>query len=198
MSLQLKDDPSKASSSSNSYTVEEFDQLLAKADYADRLLELINGKLTEKMPTEEHGVTAGNIVFALRGYVQIHKSGRVGVEVRHRMPDDQWNSLLPDISYSTARRTMVTQGSVPTMPDLAVEVQSPNDSIKAMREKAAYYLAHGSKLVWLIYPRKQLVEVFYVNGEIDIFHAGETLSGEEVLPDFKLPVAEIFADPFAE
>ncbi len=198
MSLQLKDDPSKASPSpTHAYNVAEFEQLLAQAEHADRLLELINGKIIEKMPTEEHGVTAGNIIFALRSYVQIHKSGRVGVEVRHQMPDDQWNSLLPDISYSTVRRTMITQGSVPTMPDLAVEVQSPSDSIKAMREKAAYYLAHGAKLVWLIYPRKQLVEVYYANGEIDIFHAGEMLSGEDVLPGFTLPVAEIFADPFA-
>ena len=93
---------------------------------------------------------------------------------------------------------MVTKGSVPEMPDLAVEVQSPDDSIKAMREKATYYLANGAKLVWLVYPRKRIVEVYHANGEIDIFHKGEMLSGEDVLPGFSLLVADIFADPFTD
>lgn len=180
------------------YTVEEFEQLFAQAEHGDRLLELIHGEIVEKMPTEEHGVVAGNAVFALRSYVQIHKSGRVGVEVRHRMPEDQWNSRMPDVSYSTARRAMATKGSVPTMPELAIEVQSPDDSIKAMREKATYYLANGAQVVWLIYPRKRVVEVYYANGEIDIFREGETLSGETLLPGFSLPVTDIFADPFAD
>jgi Uma2 family endonuclease len=150
------------------------------------------------MPTEEHGMIAMNIGFALRSYVQQHKSGRVGAEVRHRMPSDNRNSRLPDVSYSTAQRPLITKGSVPEMPDLAVEIQSPDDSLKAMRATAAYYLEHGAKLVWLIYPPKRLVEVFYADGEVDLFREGELLSGETVLPGFTLPVADIFADPFTD
>ena len=199
MTLLIKDDPAHDSQlPKRKYTVEEFEQLFAQAEYGDRLLELIHGEIVEKRPTEEHGVVAGNAVFALRSYVQIHKSGRVGVEVRHRIPADEWNSRMPDVSYSTVRRALVTKGSVPTMPDLAVEVQSPDDSIKAMREKAAYYLANGAKLVWLIYPRKRMVEIYSANGDIDMLHETDALSGEEVLPGFTLPVAELFADPFAD
>ena len=199
MTLLVKDDPVKDRRlSTQKITVEAFEQLFAQAEHGDRLLELIHGEIVEKMPTEEHGVIAGNAVFALRSYVQTHQSGRVGVEVRHRIPEDEWNSRIPDVSYSTVRRAMVIKGSVPEMPDLAVEVQSPDDSVKTMREKATYYLANGAKLVWLIYPRKRIVEVYYANGEIDIFHVSETLSGEDVLPGFSLPVADIFADPFTD
>jgi len=180
------------------YTVAEFEQLFAQAVHGDRLLELINGEIVEKMPTEKHGVVAGNAVFALRSYVQIHKSGRVGVEVRHRLPEDELNSRMPNVSYSTVRRALVTKGSVPTMPDLAIEVQSPNDSIKAMREKAAYYLANGTKLVWLVYPRKRMVKVYSASGEIDLLGADDVLVNEEVLPNFSLPVAALFADPFTD
>lgn len=199
MTLLIKDDLAQnPQPPQHKYTVEEFEQLFAQAEYGDRLLELIHGAIVEKMPTEEHGVVAGNVVFALRSYVQSHKSGRVGVEVRHRLPNDQWNSRMPDVSYSTARRALVIKGSVPAMPDLAVEVQSPDDSIKAMREKATYYLANGAKLVWLLYPRKRMVEIYSANGEIDILHEGETLSGEDLLPGFTLPVIDIFADPFTD
>jgi len=199
MTLLVKDDQAQDRQlPKRKHTVEEFEQLFVQADYGDRLLELIHGEIVEKMPTEEHGVVAGNVVFALRGYVQSHKSGRVGVEVRHRIPSDKWNSRMPDVSYSTVRRALVIKGSVPAMPDLAVEIQSPDDSIKAMRKKATYYMANGAKLVWLVYPRKRIVEIYNANGEIDILHEGDTLSGEEVLPGFTLPVADLFADPFTD
>lgn len=197
MTLLIKNElTQERQSPKRKYTVGEFEQLFTEAEHGDRLLELIHGEIVEKMPTEEHGVVAGNAVFALRSYVQTHKSGRVAVEVRHRIPEDEWNSRIPDVSYSTVRRALVTKGSVPAMPDLAVEVQSPDDSIKAMREKAAYYLANGAKLVWLVYPRKRMVEVYAANGNIDILREGDTLSGEDVLPGFTMPVADFFDDPF--
>ena len=180
------------------YTVEEFEQLFTQAEHGDRLLELIHGEIVEKMPTEEHGVVAGNVFAPLHNFITPQRLGRAGFEIRHRPSNDKYNSRLPDISFSSVRRPMVTKGSVPTMPDFAIEVQSPNDTVKAMREKATYYLANGAQLVWLIYPRKRFVEVYYANGEIDIFREGETLSPEEVLPGFSLPVTDIFADPFAD
>lgn len=180
------------------YTVEEFEQLFAEAKQGDRLLELIHGEIVEKMPTEEHGVIAGNVFAPLHNFVTPQRLGRIGFEVRHRPPDDDYNSRLPDISFSSVRRPLVTKGSVPTMPDLAVEVQSPDDTIKEMREKAIYYLANGAKLVWLVYPRKRIIEIYHANGDIDILHDGDTLSGEDVLPGFTLAVGDIFADPFTD
>lgn len=45
------------------------------------------------------------------------------------------------------------------MPDLVIEVTSPDNTYKSMRKRADYYLAHGTRLVWLVYPEKCLVEV---------------------------------------
>lgn len=69
------------------------------------------------MPTEEHGI----IVLRL---------GRVMVEVRHRLPEDDHNAHLPDIAFRSDTSTpIMKKGSLPVMADL--------------REKADYYLAHG-------------------------------------------------------
>lgn len=78
------------------------------------------------------------------------------------------------------------------MPDLAVEVKSPNNTYIQLREKADFYIAHGCKMVWLVYPEKQLVEVYRAEHDIDILTAEETLLGYDVLPDFELLVSEIF------
>ncbi len=179
-------------------TVEEFERFLRLPENLDRLFELINGEIIEKMPTEEHGLVAVNLVIALGSFVKAHKLGRVGVEVRHRLPQDNRNSRMPDVSFTSARRPLVKVGSVPQMPELAIEIQSPDDTIKQLRAKAAYYLANGARLVWLIYPRKRLIEVYSLDSDVEILLESDLLTGADVVPDFSMPVADVFADPFAD
>lgn len=77
------------------------------------------------------------------------------------------------------------------MPDLAVKVQSPSPSEDYMAEKAAYYLTNGSRIVWLVFPAKHLVEV-HRRGHVDTFSEGDTLDGADVLPGFTLSVSDVF------
>lgn len=175
------------------YAVEEFEQLADSPENRDRLLELVNVEIVEKVPTEKHGMLVGNIYFHIRGNVQQTRSGRVVMEVRHKAPGDSRNARIPDISYIAGNRPPVEQGSVPQMPDLAVEVKSPDDSWKDMREKARYYLAHGTKMVWLVHPQKRFVEVYTPDEELVLFE-DDLLDGGEVLPGFQMRVRDIFED----
>lgn len=178
------------------YTVEEFEQFLEQPSNSERLLELIDGEIIEKMPTEEHGETTALIAAALIAFVRPNELGRVGVEVRHRMPQDDRNSRLPDVSFISGRRPRVSEGSVPQMPDLAVEVKSPRDSLKDLRARANYYLLNGTKLVWLFDPAKRFVIVLTADEE-QILLEDETLDGGDVLPGFRLGLKDIFSDPLA-
>lgn len=172
-------------------TVDEFEQVLTASQ--NRLLELIHGTIVEKMPTEEHGIIAGNIHALLWHYVKTHQLGRTAIEVRHRVPGDVYNDRLPDICFHRASdRPVVTQGSVPTMPDLAVEIKSPTDTYTLMREKAQYYLQNGSQMVWLVYPEKKLVEVYRQNADVDILTLEDTLNGGEIISGFQLPLTQVF------
>jgi Uma2 family endonuclease len=108
------------------YTVEEFEQLAAEPANRDRLLELIDGEIVEKVLTEEHGVIALNIGTEIKIYLKQNPIGRAGVEVNHRVLDDVYNSRVPDVSFiKDPRHDLVTKGSVPQMPDLAIEIKSP-------------------------------------------------------------------------
>ena len=174
-------------------TVDEFEVFLARPENADRLFELINGEIVEKVPTEEHGVVAGNIHAPLWLFTKSNKLGRVGIEVRRGIDSDEHNDLLPDVSFTSNERLqpLVKEGAVPHMPDSAVEVKSPRDSLRKMREKAEYYLANGTKIVWLVYPEKWLVTVLTPTSE-DILTENEILTGGDVLPGFALAVRDIF------
>lgn len=179
----------------NKTTIDEFEVFIAQDENKERLFELIDGEIVENVVTEEHGIIAVNVSSALHQFVKAYNLGRVMVEVRHRIPDDVSNERLPDVSFTSAGRAMplVTEGAVPQMPDLAVEIKSPSDRYIGMRQKAAYYLENGSRMVWLIFPEKRLVEVYKPDADIEILNENDTLNGGEVLPNFTLAVKDIFA-----
>lgn len=181
-------------------SLDEFEALLSRPGQAERLLELIDGEVVEKVPTEQHGLIAVNIASELRAFVKERGLGRVTVEVRYQIPRDDQDpkrprSLIPDVAFTSQGRTLpvVTGGSVMQLPDLAVEIQSPDQSDWMMSDKAAYYLANGSRMVWLIYPDRQLVEVL-TSTTRRLLTATEAIEGGELLPGFQLPVREVFAE----
>lgn len=172
-------------------TTASFHNLAALPENRERLLELVQGEVTEKMPTEEHGAIVANILTELRTFLKSHPVGRVATEVQHQLPDDPYNARRPDITFMQGNRSPVKRGPVPAMPDFAVEVKSPDDSLRQLREKAEYYLQHGTQMVWLVYPEKQLVEVFTAEA-VEILTAADTIEGGDTLPGFRLAVATIF------
>ena len=179
------------------YTVAEFEQFADSSENRDRLLELVNGEIFEKMPTEEHGVIALNIGSALKNHVKLNDIvGRVGVEVRHRNPTDTHNARIPDVSFRYSDEPAVKKGSVESMQDLAVEILSPDDEYQDMLEKAHFYLLNGSQLVWLIFPKSRTIGVctLMANGEIKVrtLEIKDVLDGDDVLPGFTLAVKDVF------
>lgn len=179
------------------YTAEAFEQVVDLPENAERLLELINGEIVEKVPTEEHGMLAGNIMRLLGNYIIPNQLGKVGVEIRHRKPTDKYNVRMPDGSFRSGDSPVVTKGAVQQMPDLAVEVQSPTDKARDMREKGRYYLQNGANLVWLVYPKTRTIEICTLDemGELEVNTVDEhgSLDGGKVLPGLTLLVKDIFA-----
>lgn len=183
------------------YTVEEFERYTALPGQIDRLLELIHGEIFEKVVTEEHGLIVLALGATLREFVKTHQLGRVGVKISFRSSGDNYNTRLPDISFTTGTdRPVVKEGSVPQMPDLAVEVKSPGNSYVGLRSKAEYMLQNGARLVWLVDPSKQAVEVCTLSNSGEIpnqmriatLRTGGTLDGGDVLPGFSMPVDSVF------
>jgi Uma2 family endonuclease len=177
--------------------VDEFLYLITLPDYAERRLELIDGEVVEVSPKLNHGLNSSVIHGEVYIFLKDKPIGRVMFEVDHYLPDDKKNTRRPDVSYISNERLVPLDenDAVPLMPDLAVEVKSPSNYItglEGLREKARYYLANGSRLVWLVYPDKRIVEV-YTADSADILTEKDVLDGGDVLPGFKLPVKAIFS-----
>jgi Uma2 family endonuclease len=173
------------------YTLEEFEAYAAA--HPDQCFELIDGRIVEKVTSEEHGVIALRIGAKLLAWIEAHKiKGHAGVEISHRRPEDKYNERKPDVSFRYTSERVNSATFLLLMPDFAVEIKSKNNGYEELREKAQFYIANGTQLVWLVYPTKQIVEVHYADGSSDLFKETETLDGGDVLPGFQLDVAAIF------
>jgi Uma2 family endonuclease len=85
------------------------------------------------------------------------------------------------------------------VPDLVVEVVSPNDTFSEMSMKVRRYLQDGVRLVWVLDLLTREVTV-YQSGvrQTEILVETDTLTGGEVLPGFAVLVSALFPQIIAE
>lgn len=175
-------------------TIEEFEALIDRPENENRLIELIDGEVVEKVVSEVHGAIVMRLGHKIMLYLDHNPIARVTSEVHHRGAAGKGNVYQPDIAVTLLENALPVseRGAVARMPDLAVEVWSPSNTLTSLRKKADYYLANGSRLVWIIYPKKRLVEVYTLDDDVEILTIGDSLDGGDVLPGFTLPVADVF------
>jgi Uma2 family endonuclease len=161
-------------------------------------LELVNGELRTTPPSGvEHGVLAVNVTVPVALHVRANRLGiLVGAETGFIVSRDPDTVLAPDFGFISQDRipsTGVPRGFWPGVPDLAVEVISPNDIYTEVQEKVEEWLTAGCRMVWVINPRRLTLTVYRSLTDIVILTRHDTINGHDVLPGFLCPVADIFA-----
>jgi Uma2 family endonuclease len=74
-----------------------------------------------------------------------------------------------------------------------IELRSPTDSLKELKDKMTEYVENGVRLGWLVDPSKKQVYIYRPNTEVQILENPSTLSGEDVLTGFTLDLTEIWS-----
>jgi Uma2 family endonuclease len=98
----------------------------------------------------------------------------------------------PDLSYVARERTpgFPARAWIQGAPDLAIEVLSPSNRARLIREKVSDYLESGSQAVWVVDPGAHRVTI-HRRGEAElVLGAGDELDGGDVLPGFRLKLAK--------
>lgn len=182
------------------YDVDALWDFLTQLRSDEKRYELIDGELIEmSAPGGKHGQIAVRLSSQLHVYAEAHDMGIVTVETGHHPRGNRFTLLVPDVAFVSRERAPepFPEKFVPLMPDLAVEIASPSDTTKEMREKAQLYLTNGTQIVWLVMPTKQAVEIHRASTGLGAEHEtlalGDSLSGEDVLPGFELELRRLFA-----
>ena len=182
------------------YDVDALWDFLTQLRNDEKRYELIDGELVEMSAAGGiHGRLATKIARYLDEYAEVHNLGIVTVETGHHPRGNRFTLLVPDVAFVGTENAPdpFPEKFVPLMPDLAVEIASPSDTTKEMREKAQLYLTNGTQIVWLVMPTKQAVEIHRASTGLGAEHEtlalGDSLSGEDVLPGFELELRRLFA-----
>jgi Uma2 family endonuclease len=176
-------------------TSADFDRYALLPENHDRLLEFIAGEVVEVVSNP----LSSNIAAIMSAFISIFVMQRnlghvTGADGGYMVGGERY---IPDVAYiSYKRQPSLTydNGYVPNAPDLAVEVLSPANLDVDMDVKIANYLAAGT-VVWRVKPLEQQIAVFVPHTPVKILGIDNVLEGGSILPDFKVPLKEIFRTP---
>lgn len=177
-------------------TRKEYERLCRK--HSDLRLELTStGDLIIVPPTGlQSGRRNANLTYQLEAWAQVDGSGVCFDSSTifalpngaRRVPDaswikrDKWDRLT-DIQKERFG---------PFCPDFVVEIRSRTDSLSQLGNKMREYLDNGASLGWLIDPFRRQVYVYQPEYELVVLENPEIVSGDPVLPGFKLVTGQLW------
>jgi Uma2 family endonuclease len=159
-------------------------------------LELMRGELIAMPPAlDDHGIVAGRLLGILGWYIIEHELGIAYAATGFYIERNPDTVLSPDLAFIEANRVTkedVAPWWVSTVPDLIVEIAGHGDREPYVGAKARIWLDMGVRLVWVVYPQRREVVVHHPGRPPVVLAISDTISGEDVVPDFTCPVAWVF------
>jgi Uma2 family endonuclease len=146
-----------------------------------------------------HGDICTRLSSALLAFAEARRLGAVwDSSTGFRM--NNLNVRAPDVSFVCRARLKAegfrrsTRRFFPGAPDLAVEILSLNNTRKEIDERLKDFFSSGTRLAWIIDPEAQRVEVCRSLNERRLAAIGSFLEGEDLLPGFRYPIADLFKE----
>jgi Uma2 family endonuclease len=160
--------------------------------------ELDDGRLIVTAPPGDvHGSAQNKFGSALLVQGELRGLGKARTEVGlilRRNPD---RLVCPDALFVMTGALPVrrsSEGYLETIPELVVEIRSPNDTGPEVQAKVDEYLAAGVRVVWVADPDPQTVTAHRTGQPPQVFRAADVLTIPDVIPGFQTPVADLFRD----
>ncbi|HUF61766.1 MAG TPA: Uma2 family endonuclease [Verrucomicrobiales bacterium] len=162
--------------------------------------ELVNGELIMRPKNNFfHGWICTRLSAVLTQFAAEHRLGVVldsstGFWMQNR------NCRAPDLSFVSKAHLRELNFSLrsntffPGAPDLAVEILSPHNTRAEMDDRLRDFFASGARLVWVINPETESVEICRSLSARQLTASGGFLDGEDVLPGFRFAIVDLFRE----
>lgn len=178
-----------------SLTVKDLEKLQQQAP--DYRMELVDGEIIVMSPSGyESDEVATRVAGKLFAYVDENRLGRVtGAGAGFTLPNS--DTRAPDVSFVQAKRLRKSPRSFAELaPDLMVEVKSPTDSLKGLREKIDSFLSQGTQVGLLIHPEQRWVEIRQMGQDPTTLRDGDMLTIPDLLPGWEVRVEDLWSPEF--
>lgn len=169
----------------------------------DTRVEIIEGELVEMAAVGgTHQLIGGNIYRVLDDHNQGHQLGLLSYDglifLMFSIEKRLKNSFVPDIAFIFTANILPSWNldkPYPGVPDLAIEIISPDDNPIEVMRKRRTYLAKGTKELWLVYPDVEEVHQYTPDG-VRIYTQPDEAIQTNLFPDLTtLTLKAIFTLP---
>lgn len=163
------------------------------------LYELDNGRLIIMPPPGDiHGAVESNVAAQLKVQGELHghgkaSSGGVGI-ILWCDPDRVVGADALFIASRSLPIRRSKEGYLETIPNLVLEVKSKSDTWPRVEGKVKDYLKSGVEVVWVADPQAKSVRVYRPGQEPQVLAEADTLTVEDLIPGFRMPVRDVFVD----
>ena len=175
---------------------DQFEQIVA----TNRNLQLeltATGELIIMPPTGGNtGRRNADLTYQLRAWNRQTQLGEVfDSSTIFQLPNGAERS--PDAAWVRSERwnvlTLAEQDGIPPLcPDFVIELRSRTDSLKGLQGKMLEYMENGCCLGWLLNYQQREAEIYRRHRKKEILRLPQILSGEDILPGFKLDLQFIW------
>ena len=158
--------------------------------------ELVKGVVQETVSANgDHSEVAAALALTFGSHIRPRRLGRVSTsDAGVRLERDPDTVREPDVAYFSAEKLPLdvkVRGFYEVVPDLVVEIVSPNDSPQYVAGRVAMWHSFGVPLVWAVYPVTRTVAAHPLEGPAIIYTENDILDGGAVLPEFQCSVQDI-------
>lgn len=166
-------------------------------DRTNRLFELVDGTLVEKVMGAKESFIAIELAILMGIYQRAHgdRGMILGSDGTLRIMPGMVR--IPDVSFTfwdrLPGRRVPVEPIPPIAPDLAVEVLSPGNTTGEMNRKLREYFLSGVREVWFIDPDARTARLYRGPEQVERVEPDGEIDGGELLPGFRLPLADLFA-----
>jgi Uma2 family endonuclease len=160
--------------------------------------EVVDGELVMSPKNNpEHGQICMRLAAALHMHVEREKLGATFDSSTGFWMENE-NCRAPDISFVSKERLRGLKRPSKKFfrfaPDLAVEVLSPNNTRAEIQERLRDFFSSGTRLAWIIDPESKSAEVCYSLEKRKLVGPNGELNGDDVVPEFRFKLAELFKE----
>lgn len=156
--------------------------------------ELVDGEAVAKVsPKFFHSRLTSTFWVELSAYT--NEIGRVMIEwsVILKRNGQDWVPV-PDllyVSYDRLSKDWCEDAPCPVVPELVIEIISPEQTFNQLADKAVDYLNAGVDRVWIVFPPMRSITVFFVASPPETYR-GDNLLKDDLFPNLELSADQLF------
>jgi len=169
-------------------TIDDFEKL---PDEAVKHRELVDGELVDVSGNNlGHNLLRDLLVELLRPVVRQQKIGKIIAEQEY---DFGGNAHGPDVTFVSAAKVPLLDRKRRVQrlaPELAIEIESPNDTFLSLTKKAQRYRNCGTQEVWLLSLDNRQAYFYSEKQNLILDENGEFRS--DLIPGFSIRLGDLF------